>query len=610
MRPLPLDRLGTPDLRSPAAFLWWQARQQWGILIVAILLGVAGFGAQAVIPYAVGRAIDGGLDDGLDRTLLTWVGVMAVAALVQTVVGLFSHRFDVQNWLRAAFATSELVHDKVTETGHAVSDELPTGEVVAAVANDALRMGEVYAAASRFVGSVVTYVAVTVVMLTLSVQLGLVIAVGIPVVAGLLALIVKPLQRQQRAQRDAQGRLTTLGADTVSGLRILRGIGGEAVFTRRYREQSQRVRSAGERVARTQSLLDGLQVLMPGLLVALVLWLGARQAVAGQITAGQLVTLYGYAAFLTWPLQNVTESIQFVTRALVAARKIIKVLQIVPATPAAGRRALPPEPAALVDTVSGVALPAVGTFALVGRDPDETARIATRMGRFDDAAEAATPVLLGGVPLAELDKDALRRRVVVAEATSQLFTGLLRDELDVRDAADDDRVLEALRVADAQDVLDSTPGGLGGEMSEKGRSLSGGQRQRAALARALLTDADTLILVEPTSAVDAHTEARIAVRLAEARRGRATLLVTASPLVLDHVDRVLVVRDGRVVTEGTHRELLARDDETAHHYWTIVGRSLDNDAGNSSGGDTGPTGDATGTADSAEHTDSTREESR
>ncbi len=595
MRPLPLEHLGTPVLTSPARFIWWQARQQWGVLTLAVLAGIATFAAQAVVPYALGAALDSGLESGVDRTLLGYAGLMGAAAAVQIVSALYGHRLDVENWLRAAFSTSELVGNKITASGDAISEELPTGEVVATVATDALRMGEIFASASRFFGSVVAYVAVAVIMLSMSLQLGLVVALGLPAVAGVLALLVKPLQSRQREQRETQGRLTTLGADTVSGLRILRGIGGEDAFTDRYRAQSQRVRHAGVRVATTQSWLDGLTVLLPGLLIALILWLGARQAVAGTITPGELVTFYGYAAFLTWPLQNVTETLQFVTRALIASRKIIKVLEVVPAAGAGAATApLPPTGTELVDESTGLVLAPGRVVALVCEDPDASAALATRLGRFDDAAEAATPVRWGGTLLAELDKDQLRSRIVVSEASIHLFSGTLRGELDVRASAQDEQILAALAVADAQDVLDSTPGALDGEVPEKGRALSGGQRQRVALARALLTEAEILVLIEPTSAVDAHTEARIAERLVRARAGRTTLLVTASPLVLEQVDEVVLLRDGRATPCGSHREVLARTDDDARHYRRVVGRQLDDaadtaaDAGTDTRDDTAP----------------------
>jgi ABC-type multidrug transport system fused ATPase/permease subunit len=471
-----------------------------------------------------------------------------------------------------------MVGYKASRTGHRITQKLPTGEVVSAVANDALRIGDVFAMAGRFVGGVLAYVTVAVIMCTQSLRLGLVVVVGLPVVAGIMALLVKPLQARQATQREAQGHLTALGADTVSGLRILRGIGGEEVFTGRYAEQSQKVRREGVRVATVQSVFDGLQVLLPGLLVALVLWLGAHAAVAGEITPGELVTFYAYAAFLSWPLQLATQMLQMTTRGLISAGKVQAVLGTQPATESAEALAQAPEPGAeLVDEASGLRLEPGRVVGLVSADPDAAARVATRLGRFDDEDEADTPVRLGGVRLTDLDKDEVRHRIVVSEATTHLFSGVLGEELDARGRATEEDLLAAMLVADAQDVLDSVPGGLTGELPEKGRSLSGGQRQRVALARALLTDPEVLVLVEPTSAVDAHTEARIAERVAEVRRGRTTLVVTASPLVLDHVDEVVLLEDGLVTTHGTHADLLGRTDAAAARYRAVVGRGMADD---------------------------------
>jgi ABC-type multidrug transport system fused ATPase/permease subunit len=581
VRSLPLDDPGTPPLTGPLALLWWLARRQWGILLVAVALGIVVFACQALLPALTGRAIDDGLTHGFGPDLWRAAGLMGALGVASAAASAVGHRYDIANWLRAAFTSSQLVGQTVSRSGHAITAELPTGEVVSAVANDALRIGEVYATAARFVGSLVAYAVVAVFMLRLSLSLGLVVVIGLPTVAVALGLLVKPLQRRQRAQREASGRLTTLGSDTVSGLRILRGIGGEGVFNARYREQSQLVRGRGVAVAATQSWLDALQVLLPGLFVAVLIWLGAHMALAGDITPGQLVATYGYAAFLAWPVQNATMMLQAATRAHVGAGKVINVLKVVPSTGA--RPVSAPTPGAgvpLVDETSGVTVEPGRVVALVGADPDETARIAIRLGRFDDEAERDTPVRLGGVLLADLDKEHVRQRIVVAEATPHLFSGVLADELDVHGDRDEERLLAAITLADAHDVLDSVPDGLAGELPEKGRSLSGGQRQRVALARALLLDPEILVLVEPTSAVDAHTEARIAARLADARRGRSTLVVTASPLVLDHVDEVQLVQDGQLVARGTHDELLsgAAGAGTAAAYRRVVGRHLDEEA--------------------------------
>ena len=171
--------------------------------------------------------------------------------------------------------------------------------------------------------------------------------------------------------------------------------------------------------------------------------------------------------------------------------------------------------------------------------------------------------------LADLPIEAVRRRIVVSEADPVIFSGTLRSELDPwgRVDGEDEKIHAAIAVANAEDVIEALPEGLDAYVDERGRSFSGGQRQRLVLARALLSDAEVLVLVEPTSAVDAHTEARIARRLREAREGKTTVVITASPLMLDQTDHVFFVEDGRVVAEGTHRELL----RTSPAYkWTVT----------------------------------------
>jgi ABC-type multidrug transport system fused ATPase/permease subunit len=142
-----------------------------------------------------------------------------------------------------------------------------------------------------------------------------------------------------------------------------------------------------------------------------------------------------------------------------------------------------------------------------------------------------------------------------------MFTGTLREELDPDQRRTDEELMTAMRTASAEDVLVALTEGLDSVVEEKGRSFSGGQRQRLILVRALLADPSVLVLVEPTSAVDAHTEARIADRLRDHRAGRSTVVLTSSPLLLDRVDEVIYVAAGRVVAAGKHRDLLANEPQ-------------------------------------------------
>ena len=169
-----------------------------------------------------------------------------------------------------------------------------------------------------------------------------------------------------------------------------------------------------------------------------------------------------------------------------------------------------------------------------------------------------------------LDIEDLRERVVVSHTGAMLFAGTLQSAVDPWGTHSRTDAEEALRVASAEDIYASLPEGWQGRIDEKGRGLSGGQRQRLILARSLLLDPDVLVLVEPTSAVDAHTEARISERLAAHRAGRTTVVVTASPLLLRRCDEIAVLVDGREVARGTHDELHDNPD-----YRGVIARGME-----------------------------------
>jgi len=557
MKSLPLADPGTPDTRSSGRYLLWIMRMQGWVLVMAILSGVVWMVAQALMPAIIGKAIDDGITTGDTSQLVFWAGMLLAAGVTQAAAGIVRHRYSVTMWLDAAYRTVQLVSRKATQLGAALPKRVATGEVVSVGANDIAHVGNSVDVLGRAAGSVVAFLVFAAILLQASTTLGLVVLIGLPLLLIAIGPLLKPLQQRNMAARELQGELNKLASDIVAGLRVLRGIGGEEVFHRRYVRESQRVRDAGVRVARLQSILDALQILLPGIFVVFVVWLGARFATEGEISPGELVAFYGYAVFLVMPLRTATEFVNKMIRARVAASRVVAVLALEPDFDEPANPAPEPIGNTLVDAESGFVAEEGRLTAIVSDDPAESARIADRLGRF-----APGNVTFGGVPLDELSTEVIRRRILVSDTSSTLFTGTLSDELTVDqthvDAAEDELALaQAIDTASADDVLTALPDGLSSRVEERGRTFSGGQRQRLVLARALVADPDVLILVEPTSAVDAHTEARIAERLHGARAGRTTVVVTASPLVLDRVDEVAFVADGEVAAVGNHRELLA-----------------------------------------------------
>lgn len=551
MHTLPHDHPGTADSRGPWRFLGWMLRGQWRTLAAGMALGIVWMTCGAIVPAVIGKAIDRGVSAHDSTALWKWAGILFAVGLIQSVAGIMRHRFVVTNWLIAAYRVVQLVARQATHLGATLSKRVATGEVVAIGTNDLSHIGNAMEVLARSAGALVSFVVVAVILLQTSVSLGLVVLFGVPLMLLLLAPLLRPLQARNLEQREMMGHLSNIATDIVSGLRVLRGIGGERIFGDRYRVESQKVRAAGNRVAALQSVLDALQVFLPGVFVVIVVWLGARLAVQGRISAGELVAFYGYAAFLVLPLRTATEAANKWIRAYVSARRIVRVLSLTPEIEDPEHPVeLPEHGGDLVDTASGLRVAPGLLTAVVADPPEQASELADRLGHF-----AAGDVTWGGVRLSDATRAAVRARIVVSDTAATLFAGRLGDQL-AAGVATEQVVADALRTAACGDVLVALPDGLDSVVTEKGRSFSGGQRQRLVLARALARDPEVLILVEPTSAVDAHTEARIATLLSAARRGRTTVVTTSSPLMLAGADVVAFLSEGTVIATGTHDELM------------------------------------------------------
>lgn len=599
-----------PDLRSPGAFLRWGLRRQRSLIAFTILVGCLWQLPLTVGPWMVGRAVDEGLLTGDSSRVLLWSGLLLAVTLIGAGFGIAMHTLVVRSWLIALYGTTQLVTRKSVQLGHVLPRRAPTGEVLSVASSDSDEFGALTEITARATSQLAAYLVVAAIVLTTSLPLGVMVLVAAPILVGVALPFLRPLHQRQALERARNSDLTSMATDIVAGLRILRGIGGERTFGRNYASQSQLTREAGVSAGIWQAVIEALGVLFSGIFVVLLVWAGSREVLSDDLSVGQLISFLGYGLFMIGPIRTFFEFAQKLTRANVSARKAIGIFEQEPPWSDAVEPQALPEQGDLVDVRTGfVAQPGQLTI-VVSAVPEDSAALADRLGRYfpaedeppavdddeelkgraarraraerlaerhriaeRDAARAAEPwgVTWDGVDLNRAALDDVRRSIVVSDTGSQLFAGTLQDAIDPHDRLNREQAETVLRVANAEDVYDAQPGGWQGVIEERGRGLSGGQRQRVVLARVLGVDPAVLVLVEPTSAVDAHTEARIAERVAAHRRGRTTIVTTVSPLWLHHADRVVLLSDNQVAAAGTHDDLLI--DSPA--YRQVVSRAVD-----------------------------------
>ncbi|MGW7351310.1 ABC transporter ATP-binding protein [Streptomyces sp. NPDC054784] len=556
--------------------------QRRGVAVGA-LLGSGHQVGEALVPVLIGVVIDravAGTDAG---ALARWLVVLAVvyAALA------LSFRFGAWSGERAAVRADHdlrvaLVRRVLEPGGGAEEGRLP-GALANITTEDARRVGAVNMALMLGISALTGILVCSVALLRTSVPLGLVVLLGTPVLLWLGHLLSKPLESRSEAEQERAAHASAVAADLVSGLRVLKGIGGESAALDRYRATSRDSLRATLRATRAQAFQNGMVLALTGCLIAAVALLGGRLAAQGTISLGQLVAAVGLTLFLLGPLEVLASVNAEMAQGRASANRVAEVL----ATPYAVRTggATLPRPVRGAVRLRGLrhgGLDGVDLdvepgelLGVVATDPAHAAALLRCLGRHTDPEEG--DVELDGVPLRELDPGELRTAVLVAEHDADLFEGTVRGNVagaadgtggasDVpgaggasgRPGVEIDAAMEAAGVT--QD-LGALPHGERTAVTERGRSLSGGQRQRVALARALAADRPVLVVHDPTTAVDAVTEARIATGVRHVRKGRTTILVTTSPALLAVTDRVVLLDDGgRVADTAPHADLVRRHE--------------------------------------------------
>ncbi|MCS5479414.1 ABC transporter ATP-binding protein/permease [Corynebacterium sp. YIM 101645] len=451
----------------------------------AVLMSVA-FLCNGLTPLIIGRAIDEAIAPGDLQRLLLWLGVLASVFVLNAVTSWFARLLLIRSALLIGHHLRMAVTDRIQEPRGMAGRPRTAGELLSIASSDTQRVSDAVMMTVFPVAEIVSVIYVGVVMLSINPWLGISVLIGGPLVVWMALQASIPLRRRSTRRQRALARTAAMATDVVQGLRILKGLGAVNTVRGRYAAVSDEAYHRTVEANAAQARLNAVTESTGAVYVIGVGVAAGALAVTGQISVGELITVVGLTQFIIQPMTMLGKNIASRWAAAQASGK--RIVEILGAGPA-----LPEEHTEVPE------LPA-GLTVVTDRAPDDL-------------------VLLP------------RHRVVVAPYSADLFDGRVIDNIH----PDRDVACAALHSASAEDI----PGGPDREVGENGRNLSGGQRQRVALARALATDAEVLILQEPTTAVDSVTEQAIAGRVADLRRNRVTLVYTSAPAWLAVADRVL-----------------------------------------------------------------------
>jgi ATP-binding cassette subfamily B protein len=539
-----------------------------GSLIVAAL-------TTLIVPVAVRRMIDFGFTAKgvalIDSYFLVMIGVAAVLAIASTL------RYYLVTTLgeRVVADLRGDVFAHITSLSSAFFDEARTGEVVSRLTADTTQIkATAGTSVSIALRNVVLFVGATVMMVVSSPWLSAFVLAAIPIIVLPLYAFGRSVRRSSRSAQDTLAEASAYAAELIGAVRVLQAFTNERLGIGRFREAVERAYEAARNSIRSRACLTGIAIFLVATSIIVVLWIGAQEVLAGQITPGRLGQFILYAVLAGSALGALSEVGGEMAQASGAAERLFEILAIRPAIaapahplplplPARGevnfedvRFSYPTRPnVSALNCVSFAVRPGE-KVAIVGPSGAGKSTIFHLLLRYYDPL--AGRILLDGVELRKLDPTALRGRIALVPQDSAMFATTIGENIRFgRPDASDADVARAAELAYAASFIAALPAGMETPVGERGVTLSGGQRQRIAIARAILRDAPLLLLDEATSSLDAESETLVAAALTQLMQERTTIVIAHRLATVLSCDRILVLDQGRIVEEGTHQALAA-----------------------------------------------------
>jgi ATP-binding cassette, subfamily B, bacterial len=564
---------GKRRLRPLIGLLPYALRYPGLLAGAAVALVVASLATLAV-PLAIRRMIDFGFS--AEGMITPYFAMLIVVALVLALAS--ASRFYLVTTIgeRVVADVRSAVFRHLTGLSPSFFDTARTGDVISRLSADTTQIkSAVGVSVSIALRNLIMFFGAVSMMVITSPRLSLYAVAAIPVLVLPLVAFGRDVRRRSRLAQDRLADATAYASENIQAVRTMQAFTAEATVGGHFVAAAENAFTSARDANRARAILTAVVIFLVFASVVAILWAGAQEVLAGTISAGRLSQFVLYAVFAAGALSELSQVWSEISQAAGAAERLTEILAIEPTVKAPAHPVPLPAPARGELSFEGVrfAYPVQAdarvlegvTFsvkpgeriAVVGPSGAGKSTLFALIERFYDPL--AGVIRFDGVPLTEADPQALRRHIAMVPQDVAIFAASVADNIRYgRPEASDAEVVEAAKLAFADEFIARMPEGYGSMIGERGMTLSGGQRQRIAIARAILRDAPLLLLDEATSALDAESETMVQAALERLMQGRTTLVIAHRLATVLHCDRILVMDEGRIVEEGSHAELVAR----------------------------------------------------